>query len=416
MDLYKLAGLEYGYESKDLWELLNSYPVAQRTFEQGKQIRSYSPVVVFVNHEGAFHYTLKTEGKDYLRFHFHVESESVWDTRCGPPLEKMPWDAFRERPLLLRNGPEELGAAVYVHDPEILPGINDGDPIHVQVTGYPQMIRIIEAPEGGWFVLGDPLEKEDGFTLVLEPGVFWPIGVSYHLVFDQDQRRKTREVLHRTPDLMDDLLFAKILRIETPDLPGDPHLVYVDTQYGELGIFLETASELSKEQRDLLRPGSYLYAELNLDGVAAFGPRENGLIMDQIDCLRAMRTIMKSRCAVNTYSLLPLLAEDVVYYSQYNKKEYHGVREVMMKMKNTLEITTMYNCMVELSEVTKVGRDCPYQCPEGTYCVTIAYGNSDISSLMFLELDEDQLIRSIQVVDYEGYEVRGITPFHNPST
>ena len=115
MDLYKLAGLEYGYETKDLWELINSYPVAQRTFEQGKQIRSYSPVVVFVNHEGAFHYTLKTEGKDYLRFHFHVESESVWDTRCGPPLEKMPWDAFRERPLLLRNGPRAAAlAALYL--------------------------------------------------------------------------------------------------------------------------------------------------------------------------------------------------------------------------------------------------------------------------------------------------------------
>lgn len=413
MDLYKLAGLEYGYESMNLWKLRKNYPVVRRTFQEENQIKSYSPVTVFVNREGAFRYTLKTEGKDFLRFHFHVESESVWDIHCGPPLGKTPWDAFRERPLLLRNSPDELGAVVYVHDTEVLPGTNPGDAICVQVTGYPRYIKIMETPEGGMFALGDPIDKEDGFTIVLEAGRLWSIGAGYHLVYDQNQRRGVRRALHRAPDIMDDLLFAKILRVVIPDLPGDPRLVYVETQYGELGIFLESLSGLKEEQRELLRPGSYLYADMTMDGVVSFGPRAKGVIMDQMEDLRTMRSIMKSRCAVNTYALLPLMAENVVYYSQYNNSEYHGIRETIMKIKNIMEITTMFNDRIELATVTKVSPDCPCQYPEGTACLALTYGNEGITSLLFLELDENRLIRSIQVVDYEGYEVQEQTTPHN---
>lgn len=406
MDLYKLAGLEYGYESKTLPDLLESYPVARKTLDQGKQIRSHSPVAVFAYREGGIRYTLKTEGKEYLRFHFHVESESVWDVRCGPPVKPMDWDIFRERPMLLRRREGEMGAMVYVHDTEVLPGTITWDPIRVQVTGYPQAIQIMEGPEGGVFVLGDPLEKEDGANVVMKPGVFWPIGVSYHLVYDRDERRETRQVLHRAPDLMDNLLFAKILRIEDLAIPGDPCLVYVETQYGELGIFLETLGELSKEQRELLRPGSYLYADLNLDGIVAFGPRKDGMILDRTEDLRAMRSIMRSRCAANTYALLPLLADDVIYYSQYNKAEYHGIREVLMKIKSIMEFTTMNNYPVELTEVTKAGPDCPYPCSAGMPCLALYYVEEDVSSLLFFELNEEQLIRAIHVVDCDGYEIR----------
>ena len=406
MDLYKFAGLEYGYESKKLPDLLNSYPVARKTLDQGKQLRSYSPVAVFAYRERGIRYTLKTEGKEYLRFHFHVESESVWDIHCGPPVKPLDWDIFRERPMLLRKRDGEMGAMVYVHDTEVLPGTITGDPIRVQVTGYPRAIQVMEGPEGGVFVMGDPLDKEDGANVVMEPGVFWPIGVNYHLVYNRDSRWETRQILHRAPDLMDNMLFAKILRIQALDIPGDPRLVYVETQYGELGIFLETLEELSEEQRALLRPGSYLYADLNLDGIVAFGTREDGMILDRTEDLRAMRTVMKSRCAANTYALLPLLADDVVYFSQYNHAEYHGIREVMMKIKSIMEFTTMNNEPVELTEVTKAGPDSLYPCREGTPCLALSYGDEGVSSLLFFELKEDQLIHAIHVVDYKGYEIR----------
>ena len=405
MDLYKMAGLEYGYESKSLGELMDSYPVVQKTMEHGKELQSYSPVAVFTYREGDFRYTLKTEGREYLRFHFHVESESVWEIRCGPPLERKPWDAFRERPMLLRNSPDELGATVYVHDMEVLPSTLGGQMIHVQVTGYPRQIQIMEAPEGGIFVLGDPIEKEDGSNIILEAGRVWPIGVSYHLVYDRDQRREVRDVLYRSPDIMDDLLFAKILHIETPNIPGDPRLVYVESQYGELGIFIDSLSELTDEQQALLRPGNYLYADMTLDGVVAFGDRENGLVMEHAEYLLAMMNIMRSRCAVNTYALLPLLAENVVYYSQYNDTEYHGVRDVLMKLKHTMEITTLANDRVEFALVIESGSDCPRPYPGGTPCLAIAYGKEDVSSLMFFDLDEDKRICAINVMNCEGYDI-----------
>ena len=115
---------------------------------------------------------------------------------------------------------------------------------------------------------------------------------------------------------------------------------------------------------------------------------------------------MKSRCAANTYALLPLLADDVVYYSQYNHAEYHGIREVMMKIKSIMEFTTMNNEPVELTEVTKAGPDSPYPCREGTPCLALSYGDEGVSSLLFFELKEDQLIHAIHVVDYKGYEIR----------
>ena len=249
MKLFKMAGLEPGYQREGLWSLISKYPVAKKTWEEGVEVPGYSSVITKVYRDGLARYILKTEGDDYCRFHFHFDTESVWDTVGGPVLPGLSWDCFRDRRVLIREG-NESGASVSILDSELLPSTGEGAPIRMQVTGYPLSLKIVEDEYGEGYMLREPTEEGLADFRYLAPGEIWSVGISYHLVYDADLRRSLRTILRHAPKMMDNLMYAPITRIEHPGLPGNTPVVYVNTIYGELGLILsnlenwESAAEL----------------------------------------------------------------------------------------------------------------------------------------------------------------------------
>lgn len=404
MKLLKMAGLEPGYQRCDRRTLLNRYSVARKTWEEGVEMTSYSTAVTRVWKNGLIRYHMKTEGEFYCRFNFQVETESVWDTVCGPLIPNKEWDCFRERNILVRTDPEECGASVFVMDSEFLPSSDEGDPVRMQVTGYPVSMKVVDSVPGEGYMMRYPTEEGLTDFRYLQDGEIWSIGVSYHLVFQSDTQRKIRESLRRRPAMMDNVLYARINRIEYPGLPGNTPVAYVDTQFGELGIIMSNLENW--EKADELEVGKYLFAVLQIRGIAGIGDKERGIRLNLENNLRAMKSIQMGFSATNAYLLLPLLADDVTYYSQFNDTEYRGIREVLMKIKYNMELNSMLHTPTELAVVLNADEEAAYPCEPGTLCLSVADHTEVVFSLMFFELDEANRIRKILAVDSNGYEIR----------
>lgn len=406
MDLHEIVGLKKGYARMHPGRLFKEFPIVHRTLVEGTELPGYSPVVTHVYRDGNIRYLLKRNGGDYFRFLFQIETDSVWDTSCGPLLPTKEWDCFKDRHVLIREDSEQLGASVYIMDSEVLPSSESGEPIRIQVTGYPSHVKVVEAEPGSSYMLMEKTKDGDVPFWQLDDGEFWSHGVSYHLVFREDKQRQLRGTLHHRPRLMDNLLFAQITRIEDQSLPGDACIVYVNTQFGELGIIISAPDKL--KDREQMIPGNYLFAELQIRGIAAIGDRSGGITMNLEDDLRVMKSVMMGHSPVNSYFILPLLADDVTYYSQYDDKTYRGIREVIAKIKYTMESLSIQNVRAELSVVLSSGPECNSPREPGTLCLAVDYHEEGTESLIFFELDNERRIREIRAVNYEGYQVRSV--------
>lgn len=403
MKLFKMAGLEPGYQREDLWALIHKYPVAKKTWEEGIEIPGYSSVISKVYRDGLARYILKTEGDDYCRFHFHFDTESVWDTVGGPILPGLSWDCFRDRKVLIREE-NESGASVSILDSEVLPSTGEGAPIRMQVTGYPLSLKIMEDEYGEGYMLREPTEEGLTDFRYLAPGEIWSVGISYHLVYDADLRRSLRTILRHAPKMMDNLMYAPITRIEHPGLPGDVPVVYVNTFYGELGLILSNLENW--ESASELQPGKYLYGRIRLQGIAGIDDRAAGIRRSEEENLLIMKSVMTSSSASSSYLLLPFVADDVVFNSQVGEYVCHGIRETLEKLKYNMDANSHLHMDITLAVVVHTAPFVEYPCEPGTKCLAVANRGERADVVVFLEEDEEHRICAIHTMNMLGYVVR----------
>lgn len=403
MNLFKMAGLEPGFQREDFWTMINKYPAARKTWEEGIELPGYSSVITKVYREGLARYIMKTEGDDYFRFHFHFDTESIWDTVGGPILPGLSWDCFRDRKVLIREGTES-GASVSILDSELLPSTGEGAPIRMQVTGYPLSLKIMEDEYGEGYMLREPTEEGLADFRYLAPGEIWSVGISYHLVYDAGLRRSLRTILRRAPKMMDNLMYAPITRIEHPGLPGDAPVVYVSTFYGELGLILSNIENW--ENASELQPGKYLFGRIRLQGIAGIDDREAGFQRNAEENLLVMKSVMTSSSASSSYLLLPFVADDVIYTSQYGEYVCRGIREVLGKLKYNMDVNSRLNMDITLSVVVHAAPFVEYPCEPGTKCLSVANRGERADAVIFLEEDEDHRICAIHTKKMLGYVVR----------
>ena len=317
----------------------------------------------------------------------HCAGSSIWDTKVFSEMAYDDGDC-NSRLLFVQKGDGGGGAILNVINADVIPSYVRGDPLKVQVVGFPTSIDVFETKEAydkAW-AENPRLDKS------LKPaiGAVFPIGIMYRKGMKIREKNGIENIIcGRFKGL------AKgIFSIEEA---GEEHTLTsflrlkVDTEFGELELAVTRDMLPARIPKD-----SVIFASVVISADPAIYEYEDGIVRDEENDLRVLRQTIVSGKAER---LRPILADNCVYTSEIGKWEKSGISEV-------IDLYRYISTVGEIDYVphmaTIVGEDQQYG--PGKKALLLENEVHEMESLMIPEYDEEGKISKIKVADARRYK------------
>ena len=416
MNIYDAAGLKTYYDQDPIETQIKENPIIQKAIDHGHFLGTYSIMSTCVYEENSFRYFCNMYDKKLLSFQFHLITDSIW-RNCNLVRYLPTGDPFYNNFVVVKRNPKERSAVVNIIDSAVLPSTESYAQADLQVVGYPQRIR---------FFANEATSTDEEMALIVSfdsgDGRFnhnqeAPLGcpISYGLTYQETESSAHKKALEnlfkRVPNFDDNALFAKVIRIEKPRFKKESNcvIVYLDTIFGSLGIFVNI-DDLEEESKRNLKVGSYYYGCLQIRASASIGDRANGISMDPSDTLLAFKTYLKSGMPDSIYNIGQFMLDDVRYCSTTLPEPIEGYEDTANYLMRVISSRRPRRLWVREATVTKADPSCPYPHKVGESCLAVRFNPSQIDQLIFLSFNEHNFISQIDVIDYKYFEVETTPP------
>lgn len=176
--------------------------------------------------------------------------------------------------------------------------------------------------------------------------------------------------------------------------------VIIETDLGEIEI-CHTRQQVEISLQKNIEVGSIICGEFYISGDAGIDRYEHCIPQNVDDNLRVVRDVILGGDAGRLYDIID--RNRCVYHSHTKDKEYHGYEEVANLFTDLSSAMDLSKLDVHYAFVRESLIEGGYE--PGHQCLIIEYNNQkgDISAL-FLEHDENQKIKKINIVSVEGYK------------
>lgn len=320
----------------------------------------------------------------------HVMSPDIWHLAISdrdfaePPEEE---DVLSKCLFFVDpTGENEQPVPIHLVHADVLPSFAAGEPVAMQVAGFPHDIHFYENEEA-W--MGQNSMKFMGRQVRIADGQFLALGI-------------------------DDSVFIKgivtaVHECWTGSIKGEriPFTgVSLDTMFGPLTLFFRP-DMVPEAERFQVRAGACVVAECVLSGDVAIETYQNGAVYNEECDLKLLRDAFTSgdfsRCA-------HLFAEDAVYESVMADARIEGRALIMKHLEQppVNEDGSKRSLYARIGVLTDINKDHPYDWPAvGTRGVLLAYDEpASFMQIAFLTLNEEGKIQNLKLMPLGNYWCR----------
>ena len=372
------------------------------TVNTGRQVMGYCGRLYVYKRYGDFELVLSCRLNEEVRafeideIDTHCSGNSVWDITP----ESIVKESENGGMLVLAKKHEscEGGVVIDLLENQVIPSFVKGDKIRVQVVGLTDSINYYKSEEDYEDSVPEP---EFGRKSLLAENSLFPVGL---LMQGEDADADIELSLYR----------GVVKRVEERYLQFGEEAVpamvcaIVDTQYGELEI-IHTEEQVKEEQRELIRPGSTIFASLIISADPAIYEYGAGYIKSKENDLRVLKEAMiKGRTA----KLASRMAEDCIYKSKVGRHFTKGKQQIVDLLEGVYKDTKLdYSARqgVLKKSVSSID-DGMHQ--ENEICLVL-FGNDVPESACFLTYDEESNITSIQLLDATDLDLEIEPPYRD---
>ena len=247
----------------------------------------------------------------------HCAGSSIWDTKVFSEMAYDDGDC-NSRLLFVQKGDGGGGAILNVINADVIPSYVRGDPLKVQVVGFPTSIDVFETKEAYDKAWADNPRLDKSLKPAI--GAVFPIGIMCRKGMKIREKNGIENIIcGRFKGL------AKgIFSIEEA---GEEHTLTsflrlkVDTEFGELELAVTRDMLPARIPKD-----SVIFASVVISADPAIYEYEDGIVRDEENDLRVLRQTIVSGKAER---LRPILADNCTYSSEIGKWEKSGISEVI---------------------------------------------------------------------------------------
>ncbi|MBE6836349.1 MAG: hypothetical protein E7515_08945 [Ruminococcaceae bacterium] len=337
----------------------------------------------------------------------HICGDNVWEMAVATDITDKNAHKMK-RSLVFRNAETGEGLVpIGLRFSDVVPSFLPDDIIKMQVVAFAESIDLYKTEEDYF----SACEKDENGNVV-EPGngVIFPSG----LVHNHTRSAETGDGSNDTA--VSDLyvvLRSKIKRIsrggmtnwwKTDDEPEQSfHTFYsvtVDTLYGEIDIIVGV-SQLTEEQKPLLKEGSVIYTVCTLSGDVVLDEFENGALYNEECDLRLIRQGLVSGEIDRTFEAFD---ENASFEFSSENIEASGKAEAFKELKKYCSSKERF--ITALASASVVFDDGSVDYTSTRRCVAVSYGNEIAEHLIFIDTDEKGKIARLKIVSALGYELR----------
>ena len=328
----------------------------------------------------------------------HGDGHSIWTVRINTVLSPAEGEEESVKRLLVSRSNDGKGLAVIsVVNADILPSFLEDDVYDFQMIAFPKEISYFASEEE----YHNSLKKDDlGRTFGLAEGSVFPSG----FLNNHDPNNKEVEKNRWMDDYT--LIRGTVKRLcnGVLELGGKGYNAYIrciiDTEFGELEIN-HTYDQVEDTQKDNIEIGATVVMLGVLSADAAIREYTDGIIKDEEHHLQLLRHVFVTGEADR---LRFMLAEDAQYVSENSNSTYHGVEEIIERLKYVHRQTkyTYYAHLTIISKVDDGEEELDYN--KGKRCVVLASDKPEnYQSIAFIEVNEQGLITRILTTAEERY-------------
>ena len=396
--LFENYGLEDLVETQENLTNLMRY-IAQ----DGRMIRGYydTPYLykalgdldLFMNTENGEGNTLRT-----AEVSIHCGGSHIWDLIYTGFNLTPPGHSHLEKVLLCRNAGSEGGVVpIHIATADVLPSFMAGDHYRIQVVAQPIQISYYKDFES--YEESQPKDPEGKRLLVgKDRQLAIQFLVNHQLTDDMEKVRENEE----SDSFVHFCATVTRVRYGTVSVSGSNEKrfirVFAKTQFGELE-FDHSLLQVPEEQFGLLKAGSVISGVCVISGDAAIGEYENGIILDKEHDLRLLNYVLSGG---DPERLRTVLSEDCRYESESSGVTQYGPEEIISWMRYVKENSTK-RCTGTLATITNADG---LSYPVGTRCAALSYEGEGITSIVFIDVDGNGLIRRILVSSDSRFQFR----------
>ena len=335
----------------------------------------------------------------------HICGDNVWEMAVASDITGDDVHPLK-RSIVFRNSETGEGLVpIGLRYSDVIPSFLTDDVIKMQVVGFAETVELYE-DEQAYF---DACEKDENGNVV-EPGkgVIFPSGLIHN-------HTKTEKDEKNDPNITDlyVVLRATIKRIQkggmenwwkTEDEPEQSfhtfYYVTVDTLYGELDLIVG-ASQLTEEQKPLLKEGALIYGVYTLSGDVVLDEFENGAVYNEECCLRLLRQgIVKGE----TERCFSAFSKNCVFEFASESIEEEGAEKCFEQFVKYQKSKDKF--ITALATASVVFDDESVDYSSAKRCIAISYGNEIAEHLLFIDTDKDGKIAKLRITSALGFEVR----------
>ena len=362
--------------------------------KQGKLLVGYKGT--YINHNlGNAQFILRTAlNEEENRFEVigvdtHSTGKCIWECRIfGDDPTPSSFGPLQRRCLLVPQDSREGMTIINIVNSEVLPSYLEGDIIKLQVVAFPVLINYFADEES--YINHQSAKYPGSKRVILANGAIFPSGY----LLNRDPRRSESE---RDSDLDDHVLVRGTVKkcftgqavIKDKQLTKFVRCI-IDTDFGELEL-VHPYKMVGKEQRENMRVGATVSAICVLSGDAAIYEYEDGIVLDEENNLRLMRS-----CAFtgDEDRLRLILDKNCVFYIETTGQTLDGADKVIHHFRNANEaVRKEENFYIYPATISSLDdyeeTDIPPLYGPGKRCHILAAGNAEhYESITFIDLNE----------------------------
>ena len=324
--------------------------------------------------------------------HSHCANQCIWEMEYSG-FDLTPQDALRtEKTLMFHrcDGDSDGGLLpIEIITVDVLPGIQTGDKVKIQVVALPLMINYYASEEE--YADAQP-EDNKGEKWLVGNGALLPLNFLYNHNPEHYEVGKDYEddrFVHFTATVKK-VLYGFF------EINGEVHKNFIrcfaDTIFGEVE-FDHIYEQVPESMRDNIRAGAVINGICLLSGDVALHKYEKGVVKDFENNLKLLSD---SFAAGDPKRLASVLTEDTLYETDFSDSKYVGTKSILDRF-SYIHNKREKNHVARLGTISYVDDD-KLDYKVGTRCIVLASNEeSDYDSIAFIEVNEEGMITKIKV-------------------
>ncbi len=404
---YECLGIEDIMDNEE-----NAMALVSHALENGKSAIGYYGKPYIHHRFGRMEMILQTEIENeeikLTGVDMHVAGSSVWKLRCIYDITPDDWNNTDKR-MIFSNLNGRGVVPIELMNSDVIPSYLEDDVITMQVVAFAEHIEYYENEDE---YVNSLNSTEMGKTFGLEEGTVLPIEL-----FSNNEEPDEEKQLDRGLALIRGKVKGAYWGTFSLSDTEYETFIYcrIDTEFGELEI-IHSPDQIVDEQQVNLKTGATVSGLVRFSGDVAICEYEDGIVKDEENNLRLLRSILEGEDANR---LSQVLVEDALYFSENLNELFEGKQTIIDRFNlvsearrdNNIETYTSLAAITDFSDGIELTEKI------GTRCIIVSNDEKDnYYCIVFVKYNDNGEITKINTTCDSRYifKLDETLPIENP--